>query len=313
MHPDLAGLRRVHTALAYSLLVLLLPAPALACACGCGVFGVGTLPLLPGNEGGTAFFEYDFMDQNRNWSGTSPAPASQNADKDLRTSFFTAGAQYMWSGGWGAMVEMPFWDRSLTTAETPSDIDTFKHSTLGDIRLMGVYSGFSPDQSSGIVFGAKLPTGDSTFRGFDRDTEIGSGSTDLLLGAYHAGAITPDNAWGWFAEAIGQHAVAERGDYRPGDEVDAAVGIEYAKGFAVGTAAFMPSLQLVDSFRLHDSGAAAAPPNSGYERLFAAPGAEIDVDAWKIYGAVELPVYQRFNGNQLAASALVKFTVGYQF
>src|SRR5204862_5402183 len=46
---------------------LLAPSLAHACACGCGVFGVGTLPLLPSGTGGTAFFEYDFMDQNRNW------------------------------------------------------------------------------------------------------------------------------------------------------------------------------------------------------------------------------------------------------
>ncbi len=286
---------------------------AFACACGCGVFGVGTLPLLPNEAGGTAFLEYDFMDQNRNWNGTAPAPASQNTDKDLRTNFITAGAQYMFDDGWGAMIEVPYWDRSLTTAETPTDIDTFRHDALGDIRLMGVYSGFSADMSSGVVFGVKVPSGDSSFPGFDRDTEIGSGSTDLLLGFYHAGALTPDNAWGWFAQAMGNHAVAERGSYRPGDEIDSAGGIEYAKGFIVGQAALMPSFQLVDSFRLHDSGAAADPPNSGYERLFAAPGLELDVEAWKIYGAVELPLYQHFNGNQLAASALYKLSVGYSF
>lgn len=301
------------TALLLSASLLAAPAPALACACGCGVFGVGTLTLLPNTEGGTVFFEYDFMDQNQNWSGSGTSPAADNPDKDLRTNFFTAGAQYMFDDGWGVMAELPFWDRSLTTAGAQGAIDTFHHDTLGDVRLMGIYSGFSPDLSSGIVFGAKLPTGDSSYPGFDRDTEIGSGSTDLLLGFFHAGSLAPDSKWGWFAQTMGEHAVLERGSYRPGDEADIAAGIEYAAGLSIGEAAVMPSLQLVDSWRLHDSGAEGDPPNSGYERLFVAPGAELDVSAWKIYGAIEVPLYQHFNGNQLAASVLVKMTAGYAF
>ena len=38
--------------------------------------------------------------------------------------------------------------------------------------------------STGLIFGVKLPTGDWKFAGFDRDTEIGSGSTDVLVGGY---------------------------------------------------------------------------------------------------------------------------------
>jgi hypothetical protein len=287
--------------------------PAFSCACGCGVFGVGTLPLLAPDMGGTAFLEYDFMDQNRNWTGSSAGLAANNPDKDLRTSFFTAGAQYMFDGGWGVMAEVPYWDRHFQTTEDMGNSVSFDHAAIGDIRLLGVYSGFSADMSSGIVFGLKLPTGDSSFAGFDRDTEIGTGSTDLLLGGYHAGALTVDNAWSWFAQGMWQHALAQRGAYRPGDEIDAAVGVDYSKGFITGMAAITPTLELVASQRAHDTGSAADPPNSGYSRLFVAPGAELDLEAWKLYGAVELPVAQHFNGNQLAASALFKFTLGYSF
>jgi hypothetical protein len=37
--------------------------------------------MLPYREGGMAFAEYDFMNQNRNWSGASSAPADDNPDK----------------------------------------------------------------------------------------------------------------------------------------------------------------------------------------------------------------------------------------
>ena len=293
---------------------LLAPSLAHACACGCGVFGVGTLPLLPSGTGGTAFFEYDFMDQNRNWNGTSETPSSANPDKDIRTSFFTAGVQYMFNDAWGVMAEVPYWDRSFrTTDEATGNLVTFNHAAPGDIRLTGVYSGFSPDNSTGIIFGLKLPTGDSTYPGFDRDTEIGSGSTDTLLGAYHAGALVPDNAWGWFVQGMWEHAVAERGSYRPGDEFDAATGVAYARGIVLRNAAIMPAVELVASERLRDSGSAADPQNSGYARLFIAPGAELDFQAWKLYAAAEFPVYQHFNGDQLAARALFKVTIGYNF
>ncbi len=41
--------------------------------------------------------------------------------------------------------------------------------------------------SSGLSLGVKLPTGDWTYPNFDRDTSIGTGTTDLLLGGYHLG------------------------------------------------------------------------------------------------------------------------------
>ena len=55
------------------------------------------------------------------------------------------------------------------------------------MKVMGLYTGFSEDRSSGIIFGLKLPSGDHTYANFDPDTEIGTGSTDVILGAYHVG------------------------------------------------------------------------------------------------------------------------------
>ena len=59
------------------LLSSLIPAQALACACGCAVFDVGSSALLPkeGDHGGIVYLEWDYSNQNTNWSGTSKAPA----------------------------------------------------------------------------------------------------------------------------------------------------------------------------------------------------------------------------------------------
>src|ERR1700730_12715122 len=69
------------------LLIGLTPGLSWACACGCGVYEVGTASLFPKGAGGTVWFEYDYMDQNINWSGTKPASANANNDKRIRTHF----------------------------------------------------------------------------------------------------------------------------------------------------------------------------------------------------------------------------------
>ena len=162
------------------LIVFLLSCPpsVLACACGCGVFEVQTGALLPNKPGGVAFLEYDFTNQNKNWHGARRASDDANNDKRIRTDYVTAGVQYMLSRRWGYRVELPDWSRRFVKAnDDDGTIGTFDHGSVGDIRVRGVYSGFSEDMSSGLTFGLKLPTGDYSAPNFDRDTQIGTGST----------------------------------------------------------------------------------------------------------------------------------------
>jgi hypothetical protein len=295
-------------------LLLACAAPAIshACACGCGVFDVGTSSMFPTQTGGMLFVEEDYTDQDQNWSGTSSAPADANADKRIRTWFTTAGAQYLFNRSWGAMIEVPYWDRSLTTTLADGSIGTFNQAALGDVRLKGIYTGFSADLSSGMTFGLKLPTGDSTYPHFDPDTRIGSGSTDLLLGGYQLGSLTADNRWSWFANLQWQQPLWYKASYRPGAEVDAAGGIYYG-ALSVGSLRVTPIMELEVSYRGHDGGPDGDPVNTGYTRAFAVPGAELAVGAWRIYADVGLPIYTNASGNQLMALALFKLNVSYHF
>lgn len=298
---------------------LFIPAVALACACGCGVFDVGTGKMMPTDTGGMAWLEYDFMNQSQNWSGIKSAPSANNPDKDLRTDFLTAGAQYMFNRSWGAEVEVPYWNRTFkTTTDFPAagDMQTFNHDALGDIRVKGIYSGFSGDMSTGVTFGLKLATGDFTYPNLDRDSSIGTGSTDLLLGAYHFGDfnnLVSGLPFSWYANGEWDQPFAVQQNYRPGDELDAALG-SYYNGFDFGKAGKLsPLLQTIVSYRQHDTGLNADPADSGYRRLFISPGIEYDVNALRLYGDVEFPVYQNMNGNQLVAPVLFKLIVGYSF
>jgi hypothetical protein len=282
-------------------------APAFACACGCGVFDIGN--VFRSAPGGALFAEYDFMDQDQNWHGLSRAPAANNADKDIRTSFFTVGGQYLLGSGLGVMAELPVWSRHFETTlnGTPESSD---RTALGDIRLTAVYSGLSEDLGTGITLGLKLPTGD--IGGFDRDTAIGTGSTDLLIGAYRQGTFDPLGSWSYVLQARYQAAFATRGGYRPGNEFDTLTAIFYDAGQS-GDAGWMPLLQLIGSFRRHDSGPAADPQNSGYSRLLLAPGIEVMLRQFVIHAEVDLPLYQNVTGNQLVAPVLLKTSIAYDF
>jgi hypothetical protein len=292
---------------------ILAPSVALACACGCGVFDVGDATLIPGGSGGSTWLEYDFLGQTRNWSGASRAPAADNSDKRIETSLVSLGGQYMAKSGLGVMVQVPLMDRAFDTTSDAGAAQRFHHTGIGDVRINGVYAGFSPDMSTGITLGLKLPTGGFHDDGFDRDVDIGTGTTDLLLGAYHLGSIGNQARWSWFAQGNWDHALDSRQGYRPGGEADAAAGLAWSASQPTARVSITPMLQLVGSVRARDAGAEADPINSGYERLLIAPGVEFRTAAWKLYGDVELPLYQRVNGNQLVAPLLFKVILSRSF
>jgi len=302
---------------------MLTPGVVHACACGCGVFDVGTSSMFPAGRGGMAFLQYDYQDQNRNWNGTSQAPAINNDDKEIETDFITIGLQYMFNSSWGVQVELPYDYRKFTTvtanpgAPNPGvTTATVNWGALGDLRLEGIYTGFFADQSAGVTFGLKLPTGDWTYNNaygdIDRDTEIGTGSTDVLLGGFYRGNITKDQKWDWYAQFLLDVPVLTQDQYRPGVELDAAAGIDY-KGFSLGRARISPVAQVIFSERTGDIGAAANPGNSGYQRILLSPGVEFHIHPVKIYADVEFPVYQHFTGNQVAAPVLFKLSASYMF
>jgi hypothetical protein len=213
---------------------------ARACACGCSVFDVGGGMLPQENDhGGRIFFEYWYANQNVNWIGNSRGNPNLNQDKKLVTAWYSTGFSYTFNRQWGMMVRVPFVDRDFTTTVDPSVglQHTFNSKSVGDIEVVGMYAGFFDDMSTGVTFGIKLPTGTYTAFGLDRDTQIGSGSTDLLLGGFHRGLITGDNHWQYFSQVRWQapflYRAAYNADlgtyalYKPAYQVDGALGVLY--------------------------------------------------------------------------------------
>ena len=305
----------------------LAPDSARGCACGCGVFDVGGTSMLPTSSGGMAFVEYDYQDQTHNYSGFSRSPADDNGDKEIRTHFVTLGAQYLFNRDWGVQISMPYDYRTFTTLGGASGNDrvTLNWWSPGDLRLEGIYTGFSKDLSTGVSLGLKLPTGswqhNDVYGDIDRDSEIGTGSTDILIGGFHRGSLTADRSFQWFAHALLDVPALTQDHYRPGVELDAAAGIYYT-GWSVGGVKIRPIAQIIGSERTADTGAnatgganddPAAGVSSGYQRILLSPGVEFVMHPVHIYADVELPVLEHVTGNQLVAPVLVKLVATFHF
>ena len=336
------------TVLALAALVGTSTEAALACACGCSVFDVGGLDTpQEADHGGRVFFEFWSGDQYQNYVGDSRASSALNTDKEINTQWYNVGFQYMFNRQWGIMVRVPTTSRSLTTETDlsyPGEIQTFKSTSIGDIEVMGMYTGFFQDMSTGVIFGLKLPTGTFTAPGIDRDSQIGSGSTDLMLGAFHRGLLTGDNAWQYFGQLMWrqpllyQNAADPQGffdgnlgvaqSYHPGMQVDGAVGILYNNWYHVlGFDKITPLGQVIISHRDADSGTGSDPFNSGFDRVMLSPGIEFtkvldeaNNRVLKTYFDIEVPVYYRANATnnagtegQLVAPYLIKLVTSYNF
>ena len=131
------------------------------------------------------------------------------------------------------MAQLPYTDRYFKTTNDEGNIVASEHSAIGDLRLEGMYTGFSEDMSTGVQFGVKLASGDFTYPLFDRDTSIGSGSTDLLLGGYHLGALPfslGGRSFSWFGQATLDEPMWTQQQYRPGREINVGLGALYNYG-----------------------------------------------------------------------------------
>jgi len=217
------------------------------------------------------------------------------------------------------MTKVPYVERRIQKAGDGHDdnlgvVDNkFSHNSIGDVKLMGIYSGFSSNMSTGLIFGAKFPTGKTNHDNFESDMQIGTGSTDSIIGAYHIGQISRDGSWNYFMQGTWQKAISTKKNYTPGSELSASSGLYYDFGQVGILSKFAPMLQIIASDKKRDGGLNSNAENSGYIRTFITPGLQANINQVRIYGDIQFPIYQNLNGNQLAVSKILKLVIGYKF
>jgi hypothetical protein len=309
-----------------ALLAALPSASVFACAsCGCSLSSDWDSQGVSSSKGWKLDLRYDYLNQNEYRHGTSkvaydPATGQEN-ETYTKNQYFTAGLDYAYNPNWGVTLQLPFIDRQHETKGVPGDPDFGQASVqdtkkIGDIKLIGRYQGFADSKNFGIQFGIKLATGShtETFGSgpaagvqVDPGLQPGTGSTDLILGAYYFDSISRD--WDYFVQGVAQATLHNDGVYQPGNSLNLNFGVRYMAFDRI-----YPQLQINSRFISRDQistvtdamGNLAYGPlendkNTGGRIVYLSPGASFSVsESVKVFAFVQLPIHQNLNGYQLA-------------
>ncbi len=314
---------RAGLAAGFVILPLILPAFAFACSsCGCTLNSDWATQGFATGEGTRFDIRFDYFKQKDYRHGTDSvsrgevAAAGTEVQDTTINRNLTLGLEHSYNQDWAVSVQLPVYNRSHETyGEAYPAKDEYLTSSskgIGDLRITGRYQGLSADHSIGLTFGLKLPTGETkdTFKDgspLDRGLQLGTGTTDLLLGGYHFGSINRD--WDYFAQATFQIALNSHDGFRPGNGVNASAGVRY-----MGFESVIPQLQLNARVEKRESGAQSDKPNSGATLLYFSPGVTVPVNkSLQVFGFFQVPVYQRVNGYQIEPEASLSAGLRYSF
>ena len=322
---------------------------ALACAsCGCSLnTDIGTQGMGI-NPGWSVDLRYDTLNQNklrlgnRSIAQSAAAATGNEVENYTQNNYLTASLDYNNGESWGVSAVLPYIIRNhstfgafsggVTPPEQGDGAYSSKTSGVGDIKIIGRYFGFAEQKNWGIQYGVKLPTGARNQSGalsaggqtiIDPGLQAGSGSTDLIVGAYQFGFINDSENWGYFSQLQYQAAVMVQsvptnvpnpdgvygGTYRPGNSMNLNLGINY-QGFE----RWVPTLQLNVLNKKVDSGTAADTYATGGTLAYLTPGLLYRLtEKTQIYANVQLPIYQNVNGIQIVPSYIFSTGVRVQF
>ncbi len=319
--------RQLHAALA-GLLISSAPVSAWACAtCGCTLSSDAAMGYSA-SPGWRINLQYDYINQKQLRSGTgtaSPAqvidnPTTGELENQTINRYLTLGVSYSPNADWNLNLQIPYVMRSHTTYGNlpqpfdpadvnPSNLSGSDSSSIGDVKLIGSYQGLLPTHNLGLQLGVKLPTGrygsDVLFSSgpsagspLDASLQPGTGSTDLIVGAYYYQAISQD--WDAFVNGAFQAAVMQRldqtgNDYRPGNLASLSFGLRYE-----AHPTWVPQLQVNLSRKSSDQGALADTLDSAGTVAYLSPGITVSVlKNLQLYGFIQVPVYSKLDGYQM--------------
>jgi hypothetical protein len=256
---------------------------------------------------------YEYIDLDQPLAGRERVPvgALPRHHDEVRTlnRNLVATLDYSITPDWGVTVQAPWVDRRhwhVHNHHGAQLTESWDISELGDMRVTtrhGLASDGESLNTRGVIVGLKLPTGETDATNADGDPaertlQPGSGTTDLIAGMYLNGPLHFDTqiATG-FLQAQIQYPLNARDDFRPGNQYLLDLGMAYPL-----TSAWSGLLQLNAQIKDRDRGGEAEAEDSGGSFLWLSPGLSYTLTrSAKLYGFVQLPLYQRVNGIQLTA------------
>ena len=269
-------------------------------------------------------FETVDLDQPR--SGADRVSVGQiprhHDEVETKNRNWVANIDWSPAAAWGLNLSIPYVDRDhvhIHNHHGARVLETWNFRELGDVRVQARHELFgsreTPEHQSsvGVMLGVKLPTGKHDVANADGDLaertlQPGTGTTDVLLGAYWHG-MAPMNDVSWFTRVQGVIPASTRDGFKPGRQVSADAGARYAIGRDVGL-----MLQLNYGDKGRDHGPEAEPEDSGQRQLFVSPGISWNLGrSAQLYAFAQFPIYQRVNGVQLTADWSALAGVSWRF
>jgi hypothetical protein len=268
---------------------------------------------------------------------------AQEVEKDTTNRYTTLGLTYSPDKDWSFNLQLPWVDRSHSTYGnagtdqlTAATLSGSSFSQLGDMRLIGSYQGFLPTDNLGVQFGVKLPTGDyggqnvvtgaqvgrhpvyfssgpnAGEQTIDTSLQPGTGSTDIIVGAYYFQAVSQD--FDAFINARFQVAALESLDqadanYRPGNVLTVSTGLRYER-----SPDWTPQIQINYTHKSTDQGALADITDSAGDVIYVSPGVSANIaKGLNLYGFIQVPIYSDLVGYQLFPRWTANAGVSYAF
>jgi hypothetical protein len=258
----------------------------------------------------------------------SGVPPGDELERETLNRYITAGVSYSPSADWNVNLLFPYVLRTHSTygdydPGEPLQVSSSRSSSLGDIRLIGSFQGILPTKNLGLQLGVKAPTGHYgdaiAFRNgpnagspLDASLQPGTGSTDLIVGAYYYQAVSQNfdlfvNTQ--FQSAVSHHLDQPGDDYRPGNQLNVSVGTRYE-----ANPLWVPQLQLNLLHKSRDTGALADVQNTAGNVAFISPGLTARIVArLQAFGFVQVPVYSNLYGTQVFPRYTVSVGASYAF
>jgi hypothetical protein len=311
--------------LVIALAVVAGPVPGFGCSvCGCSLssdWAAQGYSMTPGLQ---ADVRYEYYRQSELRSGTGgvdraalPLPNDVEVQQSTLNRNLWLDLDYVGGASWGMTLQLPYHDRFHSTI-APGDlaVSTSQASGVGDLRISGRVQKAGLQTSYGLQFGLKLPTGrfDQNFATgpragqlLDRGLQLGTGTTDVLVGASFF--TRPLVSLGCFAQVMLDQPLSSRAGFRPGTSFAFNSGVRF-----LTTGWLSPQMQLDVRWDGRETGISSDHDNSGSTFIHLSPGVTADLGT-RVHGFafVQLPLYQRVNGLQLEPRWLLSAGLRYEF
>jgi hypothetical protein len=262
---------------------------------------------------------YEYIDQQQLREGSLKTSVGAGEAVETRTvnRVLRAALDYTFDENWGGTVNLPLLNREHThILMNTLEPESWTYAQVGDVRIIGRYQ---PTVKAfqrltyGFNVGVKLPTGatdivNETGISAERVLQPGSGTTDILLGAYASQAIM-EGSGSVFIQTLVQHALNSYDQFMPGNQFTVDLGVSYKVSSGWGVL-----LQLNAQHRERDEGINAETDLSGGRYVYISPGISYALgESTQLYGFIQHPVYQYVNGTQLTSDLNVAMGVRHRF